>query len=697
MSSYNPGDIILEKYEVQSLLGWGAFGEVYLVKHLMLQVSRAIKVLRHDAPGVGSTLFSDAQGRFLLESRLGASLNSPVANPHLLMVHDCHVTDELCLLEMEYASGGSLAARLEQVRATNQPMTVEQAQQVALEVAGGLAALHSIDIIHRDLKPSNILFDEQGHARVADLGLAQVPGGPSQRSQLSVPLPHPGTPGYMSPEQENSGKTLKPPSDIYSLGLVLFEMLTGRNYTFLEPGTRAASLRAEVPPALDDLLAKMLSEAPKDRPWNGEKTEALLKDVVEGRSPVGGRQMAAAAVVLEPAVIEKKVPADDPAKEQARQMAEMNARLDAAEKQALKAAEVARLEKEQREQARSAPEEEKPEPGFLKRNWLAIALVGLALLAGWYFISAQTRAAVPTQAPMQAYTSPPAVNNSGSQVQPTAPPVSTSRPAPVSTTRPTNTPLTPTNTPVTPSSTPITPTITPPPAYQVGSSRSRSADGMLMMYIPGSGNQGFWMDQTHVTNAMFGQFVSATGYRTTAEKSGSSTAYDTVKGESVTTSGANWRHPVGPGSSASGDNPVVQMSLSDANAYCAWAGATLPTQAQWELAAHGTDGRSYPWGNQRPDGSLANFADANLAAFSKADTSVNDGYQFTSPVGHYPGGASPYQLYDMAGNAWQWTSDSHLRGGAWDSPASDLRSIVSYSWGAADPTYSTGFRCASSN
>ena len=114
---------------------------------------------------------------------------------------------------------------------------------------------------------------------MADLGLTQVPGGPSLRSQLSEPRAHPGTPAYMSPEQESSGKLLTPPSDIYALGLVLFEMLTGRNYRLLKPGTRAASLREDLPQAVDDLLAKMLAKTPEERPWNGAEAAGALKAV----------------------------------------------------------------------------------------------------------------------------------------------------------------------------------------------------------------------------------------------------------------------------------------------------------------------------------------------------------------------------------------------------------------------------------
>ena len=113
---------------------------------------------------------------------------------------------------------------------------------------------------------------------MADLGLAQVPGGPSLRSKLSQPSPHPGTPGYMSPEQEHSGNLLRPASDVYALGIVLFEMLTGRNYNYLKPGTRASELRSGLPDWLNDLLARMLADKPSERPWNGTEVTTLLQE-----------------------------------------------------------------------------------------------------------------------------------------------------------------------------------------------------------------------------------------------------------------------------------------------------------------------------------------------------------------------------------------------------------------------------------
>ncbi len=150
-----------------------------------------------------------------------------------------------------------------------------------------------------------------------------------------------------------------------------------------------------------------------------------------------------------------------------------------------------------------------------------------------------------------------------------------------------------------------------------------------------------------VTVAQFAVFVAATGHKTEAETRGSAwvwtgKGYDDVKG-------ASWQHPRGPKSDVrqKQDHPVTCVTFRDAVAFCAWAsevtGATirLPTEAEWEKAARGTDGRLYPWGDEKPTQDLCNF-----------NMNVGD----TTPVGSYPKGASPYGVLDMSGNVWEWTS-----------------------------------------
>ena len=207
--------------------------------------------------------------------------------------------------------------------------------------------------------------------------------------------------------------------------------------------------------------------------------------------------------------------------------------------------------------------------------------------------------------------------------------------------------------------------------------------------------EAFYIDKYEVTNARFQQFVQATGYRTQAEREGGGKIRTGAKTWAQVPD-ATWRSPRGKGSSIAGleAHPVVQVSWHDAKAYCTWAGKRLPTEAEWEKAARGPDGRLYPWGNEI-DGTRANFCDRNCP-FEWKDAAVDDGYRSTAPVGSYEAGKSPYGAYDMAGNVWEWVADWYdakyyrrsparnpqgptsgtqvvLRGGSWLYTAPDFR------------------------
>ena len=141
--------------------------------------------------------------------------------------------------------------------------------------------------------------------------------------------------------------------------------------------------------------------------------------------------------------------------------------------------------------------------------------------------------------------------------------------------------------------------------------------------------------------AQFAAFVRATGHKTTAEVQGSAWNFIGSKWEEI--KGADWAHPRGPQSDVrvKQDHPVTCVSWHDAIAFCNWAGVRLPSEAEWEKAARGTDGRIWPWGDREPNGGLCNFK-----------MTVGD----TIPAGRYPDGRSPYGLLDVAGNVWEWTS-----------------------------------------
>jgi len=191
---------------------------------------------------------------------------------------------------------------------------------------------------------------------------------------------------------------------------------------------------------------------------------------------------------------------------------------------------------------------------------------------------------------------------------------------------------------------------------------------------------GFWMDETDVTNDEFEKFVDATGYKTLAEITPTGKQFpnappgNLVAGSMVFTPtkepvalddyyqwwryvpGANWRHPTGPDSDIKGKGnvPVVQIAYADALAYAKWAGKRLPTEAEWEFAARGgLSGKTFAWGDElRPGGKwMANIFEGE---FPVKDTGA-DGFASIAPVAKFP--PNGYGLYDMAGNVWQWCSD----------------------------------------
>jgi len=211
----------------------------------------------------------------------------------------------------------------------------------------------------------------------------------------------------------------------------------------------------------------------------------------------------------------------------------------------------------------------------------------------------------------------------------------------------------------------------------------------------------YWIDLTEVSNRMFSEFVRDTGYKTDAEKDGNSFIYQNGTGAYI--SGADWEHPKGPGSTVLGleDHPVVNVSWNDAVAYCKWAGRELPTEAQWEKAARGSEDYTYPWGNNSPTSKLANY-----------NSYIGD----SSKLGSYPGGASPYGALDMAGNVYEWVADWYgeaysagyqinptgpsngfehvLRGGSWYNSKNDIRTAFRSLSSSTSASNTDGFRCA---
>lgn len=209
----------------------------------------------------------------------------------------------------------------------------------------------------------------------------------------------------------------------------------------------------------------------------------------------------------------------------------------------------------------------------------------------------------------------------------------------------------------------------------------------------------FRLMRHEVTNRQFATFVAARGHRTDPEATGSGYVWD---GRWRRLEGASWRHPRGADTTVEGimDHPVVQVSARDAAAFCAYYGLRLPSETEWEFAARGLDGRRYPWGDAAP--AEEGRRRANFGTIACCAPDATDGYVTTAPVGQFPNGASPFGVFDMAGNVWEWTASAFpgrpnevvLRGGGWGNNPYCLR--VSYRHGNPPDIGldMVGFRCA---
>ncbi len=591
------------RYTLLSEIGHGGFATVYHAHDEEEDRDVALKIL---APRLGGDpLFVQ---RFDQEFTTAASFN----HPHLVRVYDHGEINARRYIAMQLVRGPNLRERLRGTGA----LVPALALQYASQIGEALDALHARQVIHGDVKAANILLDQDGTALLGDLGLQRA--GEATTSMTATSRDFGGTAEYLSPEQAE-GHPATERSDLYSFAVVIYEMLTGRvPFQAAAPAVLAQmhadtpppsplEFQKDLPPALAIEVLHGMAKQPQDRPATAAALVQALQAALDPAQQAAAQQILAILNAREKRVVEARARVEQQRRrtaedERARRLAddraaqleseaatievvvkEMNATLDTAKRAAEKAENDRRKADAEAQAARDR----------------------LAQVQKSLGIDPEKQAEVRPSAPQNALalTLAPGVTLDWVRI--------------------------------------------PAGEFLMGSTDASSDEKpqhkvMLDEYLIG---------KYAVTNEQFAAFVKATGYVTTAEKAGSGYTYTGGNWEDV--KGAQWQHPKGPGSDLNGKerHPVALVSWDDAVAFCAWAQQTsgrqvqLPTEAQWEKAARGTDGRIYPWGNEAPNANLLNF-----------DMKVKD----TTAVGKYsPAGDSPYGLADMAGNVWEWTSSLH--------------------------------------
>jgi serine/threonine-protein kinase len=266
-SRFNPGDMLANRYRIVGLLGRGGMGEVYRADDLKLGQPVALKFLPVEVESHRGRL-----DRFLNEVKVALR----VTHANVCRVYDVGEYEGQHYLSMEYVDGEDLASLLRRIGR----LPEDKAVQAARQICAGLASAHDQGILHRDLKPANVMIDGRGQVKITDFGLAGL------AEDLYGDEVRAGTPLYMSPEQL-AGKEVTARSDIYSLGLLLYELFTGkRPYEGDSPAevvrgresapTSPASIITSIDPAVERIILRCLERIPEDRPASALAVAAAL-------------------------------------------------------------------------------------------------------------------------------------------------------------------------------------------------------------------------------------------------------------------------------------------------------------------------------------------------------------------------------------------------------------------------------------
>ncbi len=561
------GKTIGGRYKIHDLLGRGGMSSVYKAEDPNLQRTVAVKIIH---PHLSEN--PEFVKRFEQEAAAVAKLR----HPNIMQVHDFNHDNGVYYIIFEYIPGQPLDARLKNLSEAHIRMPIQDAVKLMIPLCDAVAYAHGRKMIHRDLKPSNVMVDLLNQPILLDFGIAKIIGGDLVHTATGATV---GTAAYMAPEQV-LGEEINHQADIYSLGVILYEMAAGHPpyegnspLTIMmkhvnEPLPDIRLSNSNLPTAFATVLAKALAKKPQDRYESATEMALALRDLEQQVATPTATQSFVAPPVVEEAKTAVSTFTPSPIK---------------------KATET----------AVPLPTQPPQNKRMLYGGIAAIALLLILAVTAYFILRNTSDTAVATSANM-------------SQI--------------------------------------------PADTYIIGSEQSGSNYAPVQQIeLPT-----FWIDRTEVSNQAYATYLAEND------------------GELPTT----WINGVPPRGEES--HPVQGITWQMANEYCQAVGKRLPSEAEWEAAARSDLALLYPWGS-------------NPNAVSLPTTN-------TYPVGSNPANRSPFGLYDMAGNVWEWVDEPYsattdgeqiLRGGAYNF----LKDMTYRLQG--DPTIPTmfktaGIRCAAS-
>jgi len=654
----------LGRYRILKILGEGGMATVYEAQDTSLERTVAVKVIRTD-------LFNPqlSKEEMLQRFRREAKILAKLSHPSIVDILDYGEHKGIPYFVIQNVPGGTLRQKM------GHPTFWQYAVKFLLPIARSLDYAHNQGVMHRDITPSNILLNEAGEPVLSDFGLAKL-------LETIVPITETGmtigTPGYMPPEQA-MGKKVDKRADVYAFGVVLYEMITGRkpysadnsvailyqqiNYHLPSP----REIIPDLPEGIEKILHKALAIEPEDR----------YQDI------------GTMVLALENLLAEQTKQAFIPIKHSSAEMQKM-------------------------------PLGSEPSIGDVKsssksmKTQVKVAIIGVAatilvtiigsttgiittIIGSPWVASILTPKVTHTIAPISTINSQELAATSSPLVPSPLPSFTDLTATSTKSTVPTLTTPVPTETKIHGALMRLvqkgnfimgfnaTEAFTECAKYRSDCLQSRFVDEQPPHIIS---LNSYYIDKFEVTNALYRDCVNA-GICQSPKESISST------------------HSSYYGNSKFDNFPVIYVDWNMARTYCEWRGGRLPTEAEWEIAAHGADGRTYPWG-EGLDCDHANYG--KISNTCKGDTTA---------VGSYDIGQSPYGIYDMAGNVSEWVADWYqydyyttlgsqsfnpqgsttgdarvLRGGSWSPTNFDVRSTNRDGYGETFATDFIGFRCA---